>query len=57
MSIWIPLACTTLSIALWVSIWAQDDENMQALIIAGSLGAPILMPILSAISWYLHLTT
>ena len=57
MSIWLPVSETAFSIVLWIVVWAQDDEDMQALIIAGTLGGPVLMPILSAISWYLYLTT
>jgi hypothetical protein len=57
MSIWFPIFCTLLAIILWTAIWSQNDENMQALIIAGSLGAPVVAPILAVVSWYLYLTT
>jgi hypothetical protein len=50
---------TILSIGIWVWIARLEDNDegrfVAAMFIAGTLGGPILLPILTIISWWLYI--
>jgi hypothetical protein len=54
MPIWSPMLSTLFSIVLWLMVFCQPDEHMRALIIAGSLGAPVFMPIIAIAMWFMY---
>ena len=54
MPIWFPIADTVFSIVLWLIIAYQPDEDIRCLIMAGSLGAPVVMPIIAIAMWFIY---
>lgn len=56
MPIWFPLFCTFMSILLWaVFLLIPGKTDFEyGLFYAGTLGAPIVLPILTILNWILY---